>query len=941
MLSMSNVGSVAAASSYYAGDNYYTLDEHQAHSAWEGQGAASLGLAGEVNVADFEKILSGEVDGQQLGKIVGRTADGALEREHRPGFDVTLSAPKSVSILAEVGGFKDARIAHEVATSKVLDYIEKNLAGTRVMEHGVLRFQKTDNIVAARFHHTTSRDLDPQTHTHLVIANATRTQDGIWRSFSNEELYKNQKLLGAIYDSALASTLRTMGYKLETTQDGRFEVAGITREQIEHFSQRSQAINERLEAKGLTRDTATAAEREDAALKTRGAKQADVDHQALRESWRERAAHVGIDFAKITAEKEAAALRPIDGQFVEDKALAAVRFAVAHLTERESVVPRRELLATALTHAVRETAWANVTLEQVSRALDGEIKAGKALVADNDSITTKLALEREQSMLDSLKAGRDASPAITTPARVTEAIERYEQTQSARMGQAFSLTSGQEDAARLALTSADRFIALQGYAGVGKTTMLSVVNQVATQEGYLVRGMASSASAAQTLASETGIQSSTTASFQLEEGRRVHESTPREAQSGQTAGPRRELWVLDEASLAGQREVTTLMQQAEQAGAKLLLVGDKLQLNAVEAGKPFELLQRAGIASAAMTEINRQRTDVLREAVSHAVERNNALSLQRLSDRIIEEKDHGALLNRIAADILGQDQTTRRASLLIVPLNAQRATVNDLVRQNLQARGDIARDAGVRKVLVQANFTDVQKASAVYYEPEMVVRFGRDYEKSLGVRAGDYASVVSIDRDTKTVTLQDEKGRQFAWQPHRHGKVEAYVSEDRKLAIGDELRFTRNLKEIGVANGTPGVVTDITKDTVTVQTASASITLNAGSLKDGHVDYAYAMTVAASQGRTANETHALITSDSGRAMGERAYYVTVTRARDDIAIYTDDKLKAEKIISQSQDKTSAIEHLQSSTSDKSRTDDVTDSGTKRTGSGGRGQQAEL
>src|ERR1035437_3368304 len=189
MLSMSNLSSASAASGYYAEDNYYSADESRARSVWEGRGAEALGLSGVVGAADFEKILSGEVGDQKLGRITGKGPDGELEREHRPGLDITLSAPKSVSILAEVGGRDDVRQAHEAAVSKVLDYIEKNLAQARVTEGGVTRLERTDNVIAGRFHHTTSRDLDPQTHTHLVLANATQTKDGIWRSLSNEMLY--------------------------------------------------------------------------------------------------------------------------------------------------------------------------------------------------------------------------------------------------------------------------------------------------------------------------------------------------------------------------------------------------------------------------------------------------------------------------------------------------------------------------------------------------------------------------------------------------------------------------------------------------------------------------------------------------------------------------------------------------------------------------------
>jgi conjugative relaxase-like TrwC/TraI family protein len=928
MLSMSNVTSVAAAGAYYAEDNYYSEGENQARSAWEGRGAAELGLSGIVDTKTFEQVLSGVVGDQQLGRVTGRDADGELIREHRPGYDVTLSAPKSVSILAEVGGATDVRAAHEAATSKVLEYIENNLVGARVTEDGMTRFEQTDNVIVGRFHHTTSRALDPQTHTHLVIANATQTEDGVWRSLSNELLYKNQALLGVIYDAELAANLRTLGYRLETGQDGRWEIAGISREQIEHFSQRSRDIEARLEGFGLSRDTATAAQREDAALRTRDSKQ-EVDHAELRQQWRDRAAAVGIDFAKLEADRAQGATRDIDPAFTSTKADEAVRFAVLHLTEREAVVPRGLVLETAVSHATKETVWAGVRLEHVEAALAKQLEEKFALKADRGDITTAEALAREQKMLALMDGGRGATKAIAAASDVERAINDFEAKKSEALGTPFKMTQGQAEATRLALGSEDRFIGLQGFAGVGKTTMLELVNERATAAGYTVRGMASSGEAAMQLQKEAGIESVTTARFLLDEGRRSAEASKpqtialtgtidlagNDVRTLEVTLPRKtgsqgrtELWVLDEGSLTGQREMTSLMAMAERAGAKLMIVGDKLQLNAVEAGKPFEVLQRHGIASAEMTEISRQRVADLQQAVAHAVRRDNAAALAGLDKRVVEIEDKGQLLQRVAGDVLAKHGADRANALVIAPLNEDRKAINNLVRAKLQDRGEIASNKLERQVLVKADLTDEQRSWAVYYQPGMAVRFGGEL-KRLGVAQGEYGRVAKVDHDRKTVALTMEDGRTVTWNPARNSKVEVYKQENRQLAVGDELRFTRPNKDLGVVNGTFAKVSAIEGDHIKVTTKAGEVTLDARQLQHAHLEYAYAMTVYSSQGKTVNDVSMLITKDSGQAMGQRAFYVGITRERDDLTIYTDSKGKAMDIIERAQNKTSAIESL--------------------------------
>ncbi len=928
MISMSNLKGVGSAAAYYAEDNYYTQDENQARSAWQGEGAAALGLAGIVDGERFVEVLEGHVGEQDLGRIIGRDADsGELVREHRPGYDVTLSAPKSVSLLAEIDGRGDVRAAHEAAVDAVLQYVEKNLSFARVTVAGQTRLEPTGNLIVARFHHTVSRALDPQTHTHLVLVNATLGDDGVWRSLDNTALYRHQRLLGAIYDTELAANMRSLGYRIEPGLKGNWEVAGLSREQIEHFSQRAQAIEERLERFGLTRETATAEQRENAALRTRPAKPTFA-HEELRAEWLARARTVGIDFDRIERQRQTQQRSPVDHDYSVRTADGAVAFALAHVMERESVVTDPTVVGAALSHVLATAPWSKVTLPMVQDAMGRSIDAGESLRTAGGDITTPAALAREKVMLALLEQGRSAVAPIASAATVRNAIARFEAAKGSELGQPFVLTSGQESAAMLALSSPDRFVGLQGYAGVGKTTMLEVVARVASAQGYVVRGMAPSAEAARTLQEEAGIESRTTAAFlsslNIEQraaanaaevivtaavdldGRDVRTIRTRLPAAASAPDHGKELWVLDESSLAGQREVTALMTAADRSGARLLLVGDRLQLNAVESGKPFDLLLHHDIAHAEMTHISRQQVQDLRDAVAAAVERHNVRALAHLQNRIVEVGDRLALFDTITRDIVAMTPEQRANSLLIVPLNSDRKAINELVRTELQNQGLIVQAERTANVLVRADFTEPMLQTAGYFEPGMMVRFNRAYRET-GLPRGSYVHVAAVHPLGERVTLQDDNGRRIHWNPAKHAKVEAYVRETRMVSVGDLVRFTRNNVELDVRNGTPAKVTEIEGDRMAVTVGDRKVVLDLNNPGHAHWEHAYAVTVYAAQGRTTGSANFLITRASGRAMGERSFYVGITRPRTDLKIYTDSTRDTLRLIRQIQEKSSAIE----------------------------------
>ena len=248
------VASASQGISYYERDGYYAKDDpaHKESSVWVGKGAAELGLSGLVDGQVFKAVLEGKVpDGtdRQLGR---KDRDGVIH--HRPGRDVTLSAPKSVSLLALIGGDERVTAAHDRAVGRTLAWIEGKVVETRLKdpETGAMVRAGGQKMVAAAFRHDTSRNLDPQLHTHAVLANMVQGEDGKWRTMANEKLYASKMLIGALYRSELARELGGLGYRLEKTHaDGRFEISGVPRKTIEAFSTRRAEIEAAMAQRGL------------------------------------------------------------------------------------------------------------------------------------------------------------------------------------------------------------------------------------------------------------------------------------------------------------------------------------------------------------------------------------------------------------------------------------------------------------------------------------------------------------------------------------------------------------------------------------------------------------------------------------------------------------------------------------------------------------------
>ncbi len=921
MLSIGALTSAAQGASYYERDGYYAKDDpdHRAASAWAGKGAAELGLDGPVDAEVFRAVLEGKVpdgSGQRLGR---RGKDGEIA--HRPGRDLTFSAPKSASLAALVGG--DARIveAHDRAVKATLGWIEKNAAETRMQDRDTGKMVRVggQEIVAATFRHDTSRNLDPQLHTHAVLANMVKGPDGKWdgkwRTMANEGLYERQKLIGMLYRNELASGLARLGYDIEKTHaDGRFEIGGVSRQVVEAFSTRRAEIEAAMAERNLgnSADNPRLAER--AALMTRAGKR-DVDRDELRGVWEKQAAEIGFDVRGLVAdaasktaapamqgpeavaerstarESMPAGSRDVAGAPGVDRAAAdrsdlegrpaagAVVWAMAHLSEREAVFARADLFAAALAHAPGAVSIADAEREVAALEKDGTLHAAR-LPGAEDSLATDRTVGEERETVALMRAGSDQGRAPMRGWSVQGYLNKG------------PLTAGQKDAVKLILSAKDRVVGVQGYAGTGKTTMLDRARTLAGKKGYRMLGLAPSASAVKTLAAEAGIESETLQRFLARNAGVAQGRLTKKGAKEMRAAFAKTILVVDEGSLASTVQARDLLRIANEVRIpRVVLVGDAKQLDAVDAGKPFAQLQAAGMRTATMDEIMRQRDPELKAAVEASLKGDIAKAFEKLGSNVAEVKPDN-IAGAVAARWLKLSPEQRENTGVMAPSHALRQEINGHIRERLAREGRIHGPVMAAERLVSKGYTNAEKALAGNYAVGDVVAFHRPY-KRIGVEKGDERRVTGVDHKARTVLLDDGNGKTAHWKPGeiggRQGGTEVYRAEGIELRAGDRIRWTRNDAGLGLVNSRTAEVVSAANGQVAFRLEDGRrLDLGSGDPQLRHLDHAWASTVHAFQGRTVDAVIAAMEARHPHLTTQKSFYVEISRARDRAELVTDD-----------------------------------------------------
>lgn len=892
MLSISGVGNAGGAADYYTKDNYYTRDEEAFDNAkWTGEAADALGVSGKVDREQLNELLEGRFADVQTGEAVelGRS-DGEGGKEHRAGWDLTFSAPKSVSVLALEGG--DARIleAHQNAVEKAFATMEAK-AATRIKGETV----QTGNLAAVMVTHDTSRAQDPQLHTHCVIANATKCEDGQWRSLESRTLYQAKMEGGAAYRAELAHGLERAGYQLDIARDGTFEVRGVPEAVIADKSTRRQDIEAELAERGLSSAKAS----QIATLDTREKKEMIEDREALRAGWRERSDALGYDARDTIAEAQSRAQTPEHQQATATRwqpaqaGREAVQHAIEHHFERAAVVADRDIMRRAMENGVGRT-----THEHIERAFNAAKAAGQLVETDRPGqLTTRETLDREDRIIDNMRDGKGTvSPVVS--AREVERVA----------GQAFDgkgLNREQTEAVKAVLCSRDQQTGIQGAAGAGKTSALGTAFHIADRQGVTMRGMAPSNEAArvlqddinktaQSFGSRAGVQTTSVSQFLAN------------LKSGQDLPAKGEIWVVDESSMVSAKHADQIQQAANRFDARVSWVGDRDQFGSVEQGRSFGQMQDAGMRTAQIkSEIMRQKDapNLLQAATALAQAKGHESTEKAVAawekDKAIRQvvNDEKRLDSMSREYLKGSDQV-RAGTLVITPRNVERTALNDRIREGLKTEGKLSGPAVKADVYVKQDATRAQMKDARTYQAGDVVKFNRSY-KALDVKSGERAQVVGVDKDKNTVTLKTEAGKDIkldvAGNNGRGFNTSLSRLEGREIQKGDFVRFTDKDGKIDVNNGARGTVSHVDH-----AARVASVNMTDGSTrrvdldKNKAWDHGYAVTAHASQGQSPGRAIVNCNTKDSRFGNYSNFYVSGTRAKEDLKIYTDspDRLAA-------------------------------------------------
>jgi conjugative relaxase-like TrwC/TraI family protein len=868
MLTISKPLSAMQAKEYHraefanAESNYYSEGD-RIHGEWHGKLAERWGLRGEVQEEQFSRLANGQhpVTGEQLvghktvREYVNEHGGRVSTMEHRAGWDATFSAPKSVSLTALVGGDDDVRQAHRESVKVALDELEKYV---QARMGGNYPAETTGKWVAAVFEHDSARPVNgysaPQLHTHVVFFNVTETQKGETHSIQPHELYRSQQYGTAIYRSELALRLKESGYEVEQGKSCQPEIKGYTREYLEASSPRSQQIRDHLEQHGVS----GAAAAQIAAHQTRDTKQTSLTHEEMQEKHRELAAKFGNQHELVMSE---ARTRHVEEQSPEDKQRtieSALTYSREKNFERQAVADERDLMRDSLRRSMGYASFAEVH-ERFEHRVTSRDLIERESRSPGQAFTTDQMISYERDTIEAMRAGKNQHEMLASSETRQEVERKHDH-----------LTASQRAAVDQILSSRDKITALEGTAGAGKTTALAAIREGAEREGHEVRGLAPTSRAAHKLA-ESGIESGT-----LQRHLNLSEQ-----------GDQKRLYILDESSLASTKQMNEFIHRM-QGEDRVLLVGDKHQHEAVEAGKPYQQMQEAGMQTARLDEIMRQKDPELKEVVEQlsrgqVFEAVDNLERQGRVHEIVNREDR---LTEIAREYAQEPKGT----LVVSPDNESRRELNDLIHREMQERGDVSQDEHKLHVLdSRSEMSGADRQWAAQYEAGDMIRYTRG-SHALGIEPGEYARVKDVDAKENRISIERENGDQQTYDPHRLFGVAVYEQVERSFSEGDRVQFTAPSKELHVANRELGTIEKVNDAGDLKIRMDSGHDLEFNIREHPHLDHGYAVTSHSSQGQTADRVLIHVDTDkSENLVNNRFAYVAVSRGQYDAQIYTNNQ----------------------------------------------------
>ena len=840
----------------------YYINKQQEVGRWGGKGAELLGLSGGVAQQEFFRLADNQHP-QTGRKLTPRT-----KTVRRVGYDFTFNCPKSVSLAYSLGDSETRHIIREALENAVADtmsVIEENMH-VRVRKHGANHNKMTGNMVWAAFTHDTSRPMDdgfvdPHLHSHNFVFNTTHDGES-WKAGEFAAIKRDGNYFEALFHNHLAATLQEKGFAITPTKD-RWELAGISRETIATFSQRTAQIETIAKENNIT----NIEEKSALAATTRNNKQNIRSWDEIKQNWHDRFCHNGQD--SIESLRHAHSPHTMETE-------KAVQYALDHVFERQSVARERYVTRIALKHGVGAVKLEDVKQLLAEKTLSKQVKG-------ETQLTTPEILQEERSMLHLVRSGRGNYKPYATKEIVIKSDFINDQ---------------QRDVIYQILMSMDRVTTIVGRAGVGKTTIMTEIAENIRANDKAIHAFAPSSDAARGVLRNEGFHGAETIARLL---------VDRDLQSQ----IKDQVMYIDEVGLVGTKTLNQVLTLAEKQNARVILSGDPKQHSSVERGDALRILEKnAGMQTHYLDTIVRQKRSLFRRAVEAVSNGNLDLAVEKLEamGAFKERLNPQDRYEQIAREYTNSVKD-KQSVLVVSPTHKEGEEITRYIREDLRQTGLLGKTDSERKVLRSLAFTNAEKTYSGNYQIGHTIQLVQNMR---GFTRGEVLTVIKPTGKGHLLVARNN-GEQVKFSLQHATRFEVYGTKSIALARGDMIRITQNsftkdaphcvTKRRRLNNGAHYQIDKIKANGEIVLTNHWILPKDFAHFKHGYVSTSHA-----SQGKTVDKILIGQSAESfGKASTMEQFYVSVSRGKHEVSIYTNNATALKAEITKSQYRMAATE----------------------------------